>query len=108
MIPLDALWFLTFLGRLHPMVVHFPIALLIMAMLMEMMTLRGKNENFRSAITLLLRLGAVSAVVSVAFGLILHEQESYGGRLIEYHEWSGIVTMLLSLLAVEAQLSCKQ
>ncbi|MEZ4773437.1 MAG: DUF1549 domain-containing protein [Bacteroidia bacterium] len=100
MIPLESLWFLTFLGRLHPMVVHFPIALLIVAMLMEMMTLRGKNENFRSAITLLLRLGAVSAVVSVAFGLILHEQESYGGELVEYHEWSGIVTMLLSLLAV--------
>ncbi|MDX2249878.1 MAG: DUF1549 domain-containing protein [Bacteroidia bacterium] len=100
MIPLDALWFLTFLGRLHPMVVHFPIALLIVALLMEMMTLRGKNENFRGAITLLLRLGAVSAIVSVALGLILHEQESYGGELIEYHEWSGIATMLFSLLAV--------
>ena len=96
---LKPLVFLTFLGRLHPMVVHFPIALIVVAFLMEMISTRPGKEGLRPGANMLTMLGAVSAIVAVAMGLVLHESETYGGELIEYHEWTGILTMVLAIIA---------
>ena len=89
---------LLFFGRLHPMMVHFPIALLLVALVMELLS--GKRENLRSGANLLLYLGTLSAFLAVVMGLVLHKTENYGGELVEYHEWTGILTFLLAGLAI--------
>lgn len=88
-------WLWTFLGRLHPMVVHFPIGLLVVALIMEMIAW-NKRKSYQSAIHTLIVIGAISALVSVAMGLILANTEDYGGDLLGLHQWTGIATMVLA------------
>ncbi len=92
-------WLWQFLGRLHPLVVHFPIGLLVMAMVLEFFTLKKKNQELRSAINILLIIGALSAVAAVIFGLLLKTQDQYSGSALSIHQWSGIATTILAAIA---------
>ena len=93
-------WLWNFLGRLHPLVVHFPIALLIVALILELFTLNKKNQELRAGINLLLIFGALGATISVVFGLLLKTQDEYSGSLITIHQWSGIATAILAAATV--------
>src|SRR5215216_4671638 len=85
-------WLWQFLGRLHPLVVHFPIGLLIIAWVLELFTLNKKNQELRSGINLLLIIGAASAIAAVIFGLLLKTQDQYSSSVLTIHQWSGIAT----------------
>jgi uncharacterized membrane protein/mono/diheme cytochrome c family protein len=89
-------WLWQFLGRLHPLVVHFPISLLVVALVLEFFTFNKKNPELRPGISLLLIIGAISAVAAVIFGLLLKTQDQYSGTLLSIHQWSGIATMVFS------------
>ncbi len=91
-------WLWKFLGRLHPLIVHFPIGLLIVALMLEIFTLNKKNQELRGGINYLLIIGAFGAAISVAFGLLLKTQDDYSGSLLTIHQWSGIATAILSVL----------
>ena len=80
----------TFFGRLHPLTVHFPVALIVFASILELFTLQNFNSGLRPGIRLLIYAGALSAAVSVAFGLILAKDGDYGVGLLSIHQWSGI------------------
>ena len=83
------------MGRLHPLIVHFPIGLLIVALILELFTLNKKNQELRTGINLLLIIGALGAIISVAFGFLLKTQDDYSGSLLTIHQWSGIATAIL-------------
>ena len=93
-------WLWQFLGRLHPLVVHFPIGLLIIGFVLELFTLNKKNQEFRSAINILLTIGAISAVLAVTLGWFLEEQDDYSGNILTLHKWSGITTAILATCTV--------
>ena len=54
------------------------------------------------AIRALIYVGSVSAVFAVTFGLLLSNTEDYGGDLLPVHQWSGIATMILSIVTAFA------
>ncbi len=54
------------------------------------------------AIRALIYVGSVSAVLAVTFGLLLSNTEDYGGDLLPVHQWSGIATMILSIVTAFA------
>lgn len=93
-------WLWTFLGRLHPLIIHFPISLLIIALVLELFTLNKKHRELRTPIHILLVVGAFSAIAAVIFGLLLKEEGDYSGNVLTIHQWSGIATAILSLTAV--------
>jgi uncharacterized membrane protein/mono/diheme cytochrome c family protein len=95
-------WLWNFLGRLHPMIVHFPISLIIVALLLEVVQRIKGNHSMSDAIRALIYVGSVSAVLAVVFGLLLSNTEGYGGDLLPIHQWSGIATMILSVLTTIA------
>ncbi|GAA4314124.1 DUF1549 domain-containing protein [Compostibacter hankyongensis] len=95
-------WLWSFLGRLHPMIVHFPIGLLFVALLLDLLGGKQKSDQFRAAIRVLVFAGALSAVASVVFGLLLSNTDEYGGTTLSLHQWSGIATMVLALLTTWA------
>jgi uncharacterized membrane protein/mono/diheme cytochrome c family protein len=95
----SSFWLWVFFGRLHPMIVHFPISLLWIALVMELMDRMRKSTAFDKAIDLMVVLGAISSVIAVAWGLILAATDEYGDSVLPLHKWAGIATMVLGLLS---------
>lgn len=93
-------WFWQFLGRLHPMIVHFPIAVLFVALVLEFFTLKGRNKELRFSINVLLVIGAGSAVAAAIFGWFLKTQDDYSGDLVDLHQWTGITTAVLAAATI--------
>ena len=92
----DSFWPLQLLGRLHPMIVHFPIALLLVAVVMELFTLGNFRHSFRPAIRFLVILGAVSALGSAGLGWLLAENEGMSGSTLDLHRIIGLSSAGLS------------
>ncbi|CAG4997565.1 hypothetical protein DYBT9275_01801 [Dyadobacter sp. CECT 9275] len=82
--------------------VHFPVGLLCVALLLELIDWKHNSDKLRAGINLLLWIGAGSAVVAVAFGWLLAGEGEYGGDSLEIHRWAGIATMVLSCMTVFA------
>jgi len=100
---LNELWQIS--GRLHPLVVHFPISLLWVGLLLECIAWRKKSDQFQSAIGIILWVGTSTAALAVGLGFILINQDDYTGNTITIHQWSGIATAILSGLTLYAFLS---
>jgi uncharacterized membrane protein/mono/diheme cytochrome c family protein len=90
------------LGRLHPLVVHFPISLLWVGLILECIEWRKKTEQFHAAIGVILWIGTVAAALAVSLGFILINQDDYNGSTISIHQWSGIATTIFSGLTLFA------
>ena len=93
-------WILQFLGRLHPLLVHFPIGLLFTGFILELLTLKGKRKGLRDGISFMVNIGAGFAVLSALFGWFLKTQEDYTGNIVDNHQYTGIATAILALITV--------
>ncbi|GAB5524063.1 MAG: chitobiase/beta-hexosaminidase C-terminal domain-containing protein [Roseivirga sp.] len=89
-----------FFGRLHPLVLHFPIALLVIALLFEVLAKRGQHE-FTKGAQLLLWLGAYAAVISAIAGYLLSINGGYAGDSFVFHKWFGLATSLIVVLLID-------
>ncbi|MFD1818245.1 Uncharacterized membrane protein [Pseudarcicella hirudinis] len=80
-------------GRMHPMFLHFPIVILLIAMFMEFFRFRPQNisqEHYRNFSSNFLLLGSLSASVTVIMGLMLSKESGYTGDTVFWHKWTGI------------------
>lgn len=96
----EPFWLWQLLGRFHPLIVHFPISLLCVAFLLEVIDWRRRSVTLRAGIYILMWIGVISAVMAVLFGWLLAGNEGYGGTNIEIHRWLGVATMTLSILTL--------
>lgn len=97
-----------FLGRLHPLIVHFPIGLLAIALLMEAFTIGGRRPGLREGINWMVFLGAAFAVLAAILGWFLRTIDDYSGELVQLHQNLGIVTAVLaSATALVLQITLK-
>ncbi|MES2873640.1 MAG: c-type cytochrome domain-containing protein [Bacteroidota bacterium] len=89
------------IGRMHPMILHFPIAILMLAMLLEFF--RFKNEYnaqdlYQRFASNLLIIGAISSAISVIMGLFLSKEGTYTGETLQWHKWAGISVVIIPSL----------
>ncbi|HXB09345.1 MAG TPA: DUF2231 domain-containing protein, partial [Puia sp.] len=87
-------------GRLHPMILHFPIVLIVAYTLCIWFS--GRNEALRWLVPFanyLLLWSAFAAVVTALAGVFLSKEASYEGPAIQWHKWLGTLTSL-ALLAI--------
>lgn len=87
-----------FFGRFHPVLVHLPIGILLVGCLLLLLALKPRFVNLKPAISLLLLLGAASAVASAISGYLLAGSGDYAPALVSQHQWFGITTAVVSLL----------
>ncbi len=97
----DAPGFVLFLGRFHPVVVHFPIALLLLGAAVELLGSRSRSlARARPVAPFLLLLGALSSLAAVALGYMLSLAGGYAEGLLTLHLRLGLaVTALAFVLA---------
>ena len=89
---------LEFFGRFHPLLVHLPIGILIVAVLFELMAAYfTRFAGLKPALPLLYLFGALGAIGACVTGYLLSLSGDYGGALLVRHQWSGIATAVLGL-----------
>jgi uncharacterized membrane protein len=87
--------------NLHPMVVHFPIALLNGFLLMEVLGFIFRKEELRTAARWMLYLGTLGAMATVAFGLRAESTLPHNEAIHEIllrHKSFGITVLVLSIV----------
>ncbi len=91
--------FLVFIGRFHPLFVHLPISFLLLGALLEVLSRMKRYSELRPAVSFVLFLGALSAVLAVVAGLLLSITGDYGGDDLWWHKWMGIGVAVTAVVA---------
>jgi uncharacterized membrane protein len=96
-------WVGRLLGRLHPLVVHFPIALLVTAASVEAVNLLRGRPIAGEVVFTCLGLGAAGAVVAAILGWQAGAHADFTGRaaeMLDTHYWLGIGSAVGSVVAL--------
>jgi uncharacterized membrane protein len=94
---------MAFVGRLHPLLIHFPIALVIAAALAEGAAIVTADESWRTVAVGNVRAGAVFALLATFAGWRLAlAPEMEVSPLLEWHRWLGTVAAGAALAAALA------
>ena len=86
--------------HLHPTVVHFPIALFISAVVMELLSLLLKKEGLHQTAKHLYITAAIVTPIVVQTGLWEKEELHLHHPIVELHEQFGLLTMWTSLVSL--------
>ncbi|KYP13317.1 FN3 associated domain-containing protein [Flavihumibacter sp. CACIAM 22H1] len=82
-------------GRMHPLLLHFPIVLLLLCMVLEW--LPGSKNN--TSLTDILWLATLNLTVfSALFGWILSREDGYSSETVSWHKWGGVFISLFALV----------
>ncbi|WP_109694880.1 c-type cytochrome domain-containing protein [Chitinophaga deserti] len=87
-----------FIGRFHPLLVHLPIGILIIAFLLEWLSRFRQLAVLGAAVFPTLLFGALSAVAACVAGYLLSLSGGYDEAALNLHMWMGIAVAVLSLL----------
>ena len=91
------------IGRMHLLLLHFPIVLLILVMLLEVCRFRHAYNTLRFYLNFtsgLLLAGVVFSGITVTMGLFLSREGDYGQATRSGHKWSGVTVLFIGSLDV--------
>ena len=86
-----------FIGHLHPVLVHLPIGILLLACLFLWQSKKDRSENLQKTTNFILLLGMISAIASCITGLVLARNGDYSEGMVNWHRWMGISVALVSI-----------
>lgn len=87
-----------FIGHLHPALVHLPIGILLVALLLIWLSKKERYNLSPALISLVLLIGAISAVITCVTGYLLSLSGDYEADLLSWHMWMGIGVAFASFL----------
>ena len=89
---------MAWMGKFHPLLLHFPIVLSIVIALYLIFTPAGKiTKNIEQPVLLI---NALMAVLVAITGLFLSKENSYADDLLTQHQWGGVAIALCSWILV--------
>jgi len=77
------------LGRMHPLMLHFPVAFIVLLVLLNMFKSQIDAVSFDKVNRFLLYLTSISTVLATLMGLFLSLEES-ASELMNLHKWIGV------------------
>ena len=88
------------IGRMHPLLLHFPIVLMVLCVCWELFA--GFKKSMTTEQTAigdsLLLVTSLTAVSSALMGLLLSKETGYVPEELAWHKWGGVFISLLALL----------
>src|SRR5947208_430404 len=92
---------MTLIGRLHPLLVHFPIAFILFAAAAEIFATVTRATRWHVVAIGSLRAGAVTAVAAAAAGWLMARMPGVDpSATLEWHRWFGTMTAAVAGIAV--------
>ena len=93
---------MVFLGRFHPVLLHFPIVLVLLTIIFECLNIYQKKapDKFQSLASIphligpLLLVAAFSSLITVLGGFLLYQSGEYQGELVSQHLWGGVLLII--------------
>ena len=86
-------------GRMHPLILHFPVVLLVFYILWQLRFIRKfQTEQSKSIAEILLLAAAASAAVTALFGLLLSKEEGYDPDALAFHKYTGVSLSFVSFI----------
>lgn len=92
-----------FLGRFHPILLHLPVALLVLVPAMEILGRRQTLSYLRQAAGSLLSIAALLSYVTALDGWLLAWSGGYRGHDVTIHMWAGLSFAAACGLAARAR-----
>jgi len=91
-------------GRMHPLLLHLPIGLLLLTTLLVFVRNQFAGKGFDALIPFLLHLTAITASVSALMGMFLSREGGYDELDLSLHKWFGVATSYITaaLLVINA------
>ena len=92
---------LEWIGRFHPASTHFPVALMLVAVVAESLAWWTRRESWLQTVRFLVVLGAAGSVSTAVLGWINAYFSSYSkdpGALLWWHRWLGTATTLWTVV----------
>ena len=83
---------------IHPLTVHFPIALLFTSVFFDLLGIITENKNFRQTGFWLLILGLMGGIVAAIFGFWVEEAVEAAGvpeHAVDLHETFAVITLIV-------------
>ena len=87
-------------GRMHPLILHFPVVLISLYALTTLLfgfNKESKDDAYKNTTDLLLLLASLSAVVTAIAGLFLSREEGYDPEALFWHKWSGVIVSVFTM-----------
>ncbi len=95
--------FMTFTAHVHPVLVHFPIGLVLTAAIAEVIAIVTGRENWGVVAAANVRAGALVAAAAVVSGWFLAASTIVGGdSSLEWHRWIGTAAAIVTFVAALA------
>lgn len=88
----------SYLGRMHPLVVHLPIGFLVLAAIFDLLTYKSKYAFLKPAVPLILLLGGFSATIACVMGWFLSQTGDYDYLILRNHKYTGISVAVVSFI----------
>lgn len=96
---------LSYMGRFHPVAVHFPIALLVTALFLEVMRFIRPLEGHDAVMNFLVTMAAITAPVAGVLGFLFAGGADYPPELVSHFVWHRALGVTTTVLAIAAWLT---
>ena len=87
-------------GRMHPLILHFPLVLIVLYAIAVVVRPPHKSsgDTYSQSTELLLLFAAFTAVITSLMGLFLSKEEGYDPEALSWHKWGGVAVSVFTLL----------
>ena len=85
-----------FIAHFHPVLVHLPIGILLLAILFHWLSTKEKYATLAAAIPMAYLVGSLTAILSCITGYLLSGTGEYDETTLNLHQWMGILVAFSS------------